>query len=1433
MNYRRINRFNQTSAIFKLNLRRYLRNPLKYGLIIILIFVFIPFIIKKTSSFGNYETISYSNGYPFYPYSKIYIEKANLNPTQQTELNEKFQSISSMVNYTFRSDYLNNSDYNGFLLSFSKLDVSTSTYSYNLTIIGQQSLTNLWLCVTPKVPCYLGFMDPSVIAYYKLLIDSLLIGNATQQYTMISYYDVYFNVGKYFNYFNDWFFYVLGMMMVGMMIEERKKGIKFGLFQTGVWRSSYYVGTLSVPFLTGILFDILAIALTIDAWTVSSAIGPLIIFITLSSLGYLGFFWLLSFIFDNDKNAYVVGLIYVAGGSIIDAMKQDVSRLPRAVIGLLCINPRTALSMYVYASGFSSNNGFSNESIPITAPSDWLQVSKDETRPIYYLFTQFIKKNVAKVNDEIEIQRKIETSEVFELDASKKVQIESLSKRYTGCATNSLTNVSFEFAKGEVFGLLGFNGAGKSTLINALVGVISPTAGSIKVFGLEAKFNRILPYFDQLGYQIAANTGICAQDDILYDNLTARDHLYYFGLMKGVEAAQIHKTIKELDTELDFGKSLDTPTSKLSGGQKRKLSLALAFIHDPELVVLDEVSSGVDPENRRIFWKFIQSKKEGRAILLCTHFMDEADIVAGRKAVLSQGQLICIGSSEYLKSQYNTGYTLTVIKNGDVDNNIFLEWFRVQGSAAKLLKSTKEFSQFKLSDLKLIQKFETDSIKDTYKSFSVKENGLEAIFSSQELVDEKELNLSNADQERLLNYLSKFSKISLFMKTKFYFKFELKKTLANVLEIYLNLFIAIVAVTILWILFHPFSPPAVTTETINMNSAILEKLVPNDAVMETDIVELLSNSRFVPFGTTGSRLNLGNITVSEDRYLISTHQSMPGGVFLAAQALVKSDKLQSSLEYLNVNLPNYQRPVDTIFIGIIVLQIYSDILQSLSDLVFESKQKIKYLLLTSGVPLISYWIVTLSRNFLLVIPIIAIATAAVPTSYPIPPNYIFVYLLQTIFFSALLGSILTKPMLKLSIFVVRFIGILVLILVVIVGPLSKWTEKEYKTVSLIMIWFSPWSPISAVLLELGRITKLSENSMLLESALIYLCLFFLLFAICEMNHLLIKRVDNVSGSFISISNVVKRFGWKLLRTHKVAVSNLNLEINKNEFVALLGPNGCGKTTTLSMLTGQCHPSSGAIHVDSFHVTAQILNVIPRIGYCPQFDDLLISNMTVGAHLRFFCSMNGLKEDVAEGFIDLLLLAYGISKFKNVNCGNLSGGTKRKVSTVIATMLPRSLIVLDESSTGLDPLARQKLWNTVTLLNKDRTTIMTTHYVNETSVCDRIAIMASGNLKGFDTELAWTTSTKGYRASIHFSKPVDNFVDFCRQEIFNNEEVEIKVNNVLGSVVLTEFKDLKISFGTIITRLESLKDKGVILFYSIGRMDLEDVFLTLCEDDTSK
>ncbi|ETK97124.1 hypothetical protein L915_00292, partial [Phytophthora nicotianae] len=156
--------------------------------------------------------------------------------------------------------------------------------------------------------------------------------------------------------------------------------------------------------------------------------------------------------------------------------------------------------------------------------------------------------------------------------------------------------------------------------------------------------------------------GICPQHDVLFNELTVEEHLLLFGTMKHIPFTSLKEEVERMIREVGLVEKRKVAARNLSGGQKRKLSVALAFMGDSKLVFLDEPTSGMDPYSRRFTWNLLQRNRDDRVIVLTTHFMDEADILGDRIAIMADGQLCCAGSSLFLKNRYGAGYNLTMIK---------------------------------------------------------------------------------------------------------------------------------------------------------------------------------------------------------------------------------------------------------------------------------------------------------------------------------------------------------------------------------------------------------------------------------------------------------------------------------------------------------------------------------------------------------------------------------------------------------------------------------------------------------------------------------------------------------------------------------------------------------------------------------------------------
>ena len=221
------------------------------------------------------------------------------------------------------------------------------------------------------------------------------------------------------------------------------------------------------------------------------------------------------------------------------------------------------------------------------------------------------------------------------------ITVENLRKYYG--KTKAVDGVSFQVAEGEVFGMLGPNGAGKSTAIEMIEGLRVADSGSVTVLGYQQPKD---------ANAIKERIGIQLQTTALYPRLTVVEILDLF--------RSFYKTGKLLSADelirlVDLDEKRDTRSKQLSGGQKQRLSVALALINDPDLVFLDEPTTGMDPQARRQLWDVVHElRKRGKTILLTTHYMEEAEQLCDRVAIVDHGKIIEIGSPAELVRRYFT-----------------------------------------------------------------------------------------------------------------------------------------------------------------------------------------------------------------------------------------------------------------------------------------------------------------------------------------------------------------------------------------------------------------------------------------------------------------------------------------------------------------------------------------------------------------------------------------------------------------------------------------------------------------------------------------------------------------------------------------------------------------------------------------------------------
>nr|MDO8119031.1 ATP-binding cassette domain-containing protein [Candidatus Sigynarchaeota archaeon] len=232
-------------------------------------------------------------------------------------------------------------------------------------------------------------------------------------------------------------------------------------------------------------------------------------------------------------------------------------------------------------------------------------------------------------------------------DGNVALDIQDVVKIFNDGGIHAVDGITLAVEKGEIFSLLGPNGAGKTTAINILCGLLHPTSGFVKVNGFDVsrQLHRIKPLI-----------GLCPQEPSVFPYLTGQENIELFGHLYGLKSRQVTERTKLLLKNLFLEEHANRLVQKYSGGLVRRVSIAVALVHDPEIAFLDEPTVALDPQARRAVWDFIRDlKNQGKTILLTTHYMEEAEQLSDRVAIIDHGQIIAVDTPAGLKISNNCG----------------------------------------------------------------------------------------------------------------------------------------------------------------------------------------------------------------------------------------------------------------------------------------------------------------------------------------------------------------------------------------------------------------------------------------------------------------------------------------------------------------------------------------------------------------------------------------------------------------------------------------------------------------------------------------------------------------------------------------------------------------------------------------------------------
>ncbi|KAL2912513.1 hypothetical protein HK105_208002 [Polyrhizophydium stewartii] len=275
-----------------------------------------------------------------------------------------------------------------------------------------------------------------------------------------------------------------------------------------------------------------------------------------------------------------------------------------------------------------------------------------------------------------------------QFDPKSPIVVRHMRKVYTGRSGAgpklAVKDVTFAAEQGIVFGLLGPNGAGKTTLISMLTGLYEASAGDATLAGFDIKTQT---------HDVYQNIGICPQFNILWEYHTVQEHLLFYARLKGISAEDEARAVHQAIVNVALQEQWDVEVRNLSGGQMRRVSIAIALLGNPRVVFLDEPTTGLDPEVRRQIWNIVERTRSDKTIVLTTHSMEEAEALCQRIGIMAKGTLRCIADPTSLKQNYGSGFRIHInTLRGDIQRaSTFVEallpagWTKVDSFATNAL----------------------------------------------------------------------------------------------------------------------------------------------------------------------------------------------------------------------------------------------------------------------------------------------------------------------------------------------------------------------------------------------------------------------------------------------------------------------------------------------------------------------------------------------------------------------------------------------------------------------------------------------------------------------------------------------------------------------------------------------------------------------------
>ncbi|GAB5581250.1 ABC-type organic anion transporter ABCA8 isoform X5 [Prionailurus iriomotensis] len=1100
------------------------------------------------------------------------------------------------------------------------------------------------------------------------------------------------------------------------------------------------------------------------------------------------------------------------------------------------------------------------------------------------------------------------------------IRISGIQKTYRkkGESVEALRNLSFDIYEGQITALLGHSGTGKSTLMNILCGLCPPSDGFASIYGHRVS------EIDEM-FEARKMIGFCPQLDIHFDVLTVEENLSILASIKGIPANNVIQEVQKVLLDLDMQAIKDNQAKKLSGGQKRKLSLGIAVLGNPKVLLLDEPTAGMDPCSRHIVWNLLKYRKFNRVTVFSTHFMDEADILADRKAVISQGMLKCVGSSIFLKSKWGIGYRLSMYIDRYCATESLSSLVKQHIPGATLLQQNDQQLVYSLP-FKDMDKFAgLFSALDTHSnlgviSYGVSMTTLEDVFLKLEVeaeIDqadysvftqqppEEEVDSKSFDEmEQSLLILSE-AKASL-VSTKSLWKQQvytvakfhlltLKRESKSARSVLLLLLIFFAVQIFMFLVHRSFKNAVVPIKLV----PDLYFLKPGDKPHKYKTALLLQNSTDSDISDVISFFTNQNIMVTmfnDSDYVSAAPHSAALNVMYSEQDYVFTAVFNSTmvcslpvlmniisnyyLYHLNVtesiqvwNTPFFQEITDIVFkielyfqaalLGIIVTAMPPYFAMENAE---NHKIKAYTQLKLSGLLPSAYWI----GQAIVDIPIFFLVLILMLGSLFAFHYGLYFYAIKFLSVTALACIAVTEITFFMGYTVtavLHYTFCMAIPIYPLLGCLICFIKISWKNIRKNEDTYNPWdrllvAVISPYLQCVLWIFLLQYYEKKYGGRSIRKDPFFRTLSTKSKNRkspeppnnedededvkaerLKVKELMSCQcceeKPAIMVSCLHKEYDDKkdfLLtrKVKKVATKYVSFCVKKGEILGLLGPNGAGKSTIINILVGDIEPTSGQVFLGDYSSDpTEDDDSIKYMGYCPQMNPLW-PDITLQEHFEIYGAVKGMSTSDVKEIINRITNALDLKEHLQKTVKKLPAGIKRKLCFALSMLGNPPITLLDEPSTGMDPKAKQHMWRAIrtAFKNKKRAAILTTHYMEEAeAVCDRVAIMVSGQLRCIGTvQHLKSKFGKGYFLEIKLKEWVENLeVDRLQREIqyiFPNASRQESFSSILAYKIPKE--DVP-SLAQSFSKLEEAKHTFAIEEYSFSQATLEQVFVELTKE----